>query len=556
MRKLLSMLLLALFISVCAGAALAETDYVLSPAPLQITLSDKAQSQNTVLTADNLGAYPQWLTKMGMSQEEALADWASRGVVLQLWKLGSSPRYQCLEVSVTQDDESAQYYDLMNHPEDRTNWNLYKSSFMKDEKWTAAGYTFQKSEITKSAAGQYLILQYKRTVGSETYRGTMARTVFRGYTLVMDLRVYNQSVKPQDRNDIVNLMKTLTVVENAAVPASDTAGEAGGTVASSGAADGSADSAADSAAAANVSDVGFVPLEITQAPPRETNTNSFTVTGATEPGAHVVGVLMHMNSNDSWKFEADAHAKNGSFTLKVTLPDENAWSLTLNVFVKDKLSAFKSFDYLIIYKKTLLPVTLDEEVPETIAADELVIAGTTVKAVDVQCLVTNEKGETVSEQKSHPNGTGRFTFKIKLKDEGRYEIALVVSKKGYDTKRFIYHVERFLTEEARRVQQRKEAARGAYNAVAARMDQYIGKILYFSATVVSVEQVGDEWLIWAGLSKSGDHYNQLLVYKTEQEPSLETDEKHTFYGTCTGPYQVQSEETTESYPCFDLLFFD
>ena len=42
------------------------------------------------------------------------------------------------------------------------------------------------------------------------------------------------------------------------------------------------------------------------------------------------------------------------------------------------------------------------------------------------------------DKKSHPNGTGRFTFKIPMKDEGVYEIAIAVTKKGYDTKRFTY----------------------------------------------------------------------------------------------------------------------
>ena len=84
------------------------------------------------------------------------------------------------------------------------------------------------------------------------------------------------------------------------------------------------------------------------------------------------------------------------------------------------------------------------------------------------------------DKKSHPNGTGRFTFKIPMKDEGVYEIAIAVTKKGYDTKRFTYTVERFLTDEARQLQIRKQAARVGYGALTSRIDQYVGKVLTYS----------------------------------------------------------------------------
>ena len=47
-----------------------------------------------------------------------------------------------------------------------------------------------------------------------------------------------------------------------------------------------------------------------------------------------------------------------------------------------------------------------------------------------------------------------------------------------------------------------------------------------------------------------------MVYIAEQEPSFAVGDKHTLFGKCTGTYPIQSEESTEVMPRFDLLFWD
>ena len=206
------------------------------------------------------------------------------------------------------------------------------------------------------------------------------------------------------------------------------------------------------------------------------------------------------------------------------------------------------------YKKTLIPVTLDSAVPEEYAGNELVIAGTTLQGVTVQCIVTS--AYNTWEKGSRPNNTGRFTFKIPMTNEGEYSIALVFSKKDFNTRRFTYTVSRYITDTVRNEQIRKQALRVGYNAVATRIDQYVGKTLCFSAYVTAIEEVGDEWKITVAGSKAGDQYTQYMVFMAEQEPAFAVEEKHTFYGRCIGPYQTQSEETVESIPSFDLLIWD
>ena len=561
MRKLLFVILVALLAAACT-AALADTEYSLSPAPAVVRLKDN----RTVVTAETLGDHPELLTVIGMSKEDTLADWESRGVVFQAWSeinpktwSASKSKYTCLEICVLQDGDASQFPDMI-HAEDRTVWASYEESCKAN--LSALGYTFQAMEKPqKSAEGnRYLLLLYKRTTDSGEYRGYMARTVFNGYTIVFDLKAYNQKPVPGTHdNELYRVIKTLADSGTAGLPA--VSGETPDGTADISSGEGTEND--DGTGTANYDGTGR--LDITVGPPRETNTNTFTVEGVTAPGAQVIGVMMKSVGDPMpQRFETTAHAKNGSFKLKMTIPEseESVWLMTLNVYESaesNTIIADKVFDFT-TYKKTLIPCELDEPVPEKIYADELVIQGTTMKAVEVQCIATNSAGQTVfSPNPIHPNGTGRFTFKIQLDDEDVYSISLVITKKGYDVNRQSFTVQRFLTDEARQDQIRKKAEKNlGYGTFRSRIEQYVGKITKFNVWITAIDQIGDEWRITAAGAKTGDHYSQLLMYFTQEEPpfSVDAEKKLTLYGKCIGLYQIQSEESVESIPSLDLLLFD
>lgn len=559
LRKLLFVILAVLLVAVCA-VALADTDYSLSPAPMKVTLRDN----RTVVTAQTLGEHPELLTVIGMSKEDTLADWAARGVVLQAWSAidqktwnASKSKYTCLEICVLQDSAASQYRDLMQDPSNKEGWREYIASYKGSSEWNSLGYTFQAQDKDQYHADSnyYLLLKYKRSFDGGNYRGYMARTVWKGYTLVFDMKVYNQLPTDTQANEIYRVIRTLADSGDAGLPAvsgSGVEGSESGEIPEGGETPDGTGSAGSSASAQ---------LDISVRPPRETNTSTFTIEGTTVPGAQVIGVLMkNVNYSKPFQFTTTSHEKNGTFKLKVTIPedDENVWLVTLNVYEGPdftNLVAEKVFDTT-TYKKTLIPFELDSEVPGECYSDELTIAGTTMKAVDVQCIATDSSGRTIVDKKSHPNGTGRFTFRIPMKEEGIYDIALIVTKKGFDTKRFTYSVSRFLTDEARQAQIRKTAARVGYGALSSRVDQYVGKTLSFSVWITGIDQIGDEWRVLAAGSKTGDHYSQRLVFMTGEEPPFALEEKHTLYGMCKGLYEYQSEEDPESYPLLDLLLWD
>lgn len=535
---------LLLVFSVCA---LADTVYSLSPCPAQLTLKDK----RTVITVSDLEKHPELLTAMGMTKDEAVADWQARGVVLQAWS-ELRTKYTCIEITVVKDSESEQYVDLV-HLEDKATWSAYVASCKSSETLASQGYTIQKlgtsaKELQKPEGVHFLLLKYKRSLNGREYRGYMAKTVYRGYSVCVDLKCFNQNPPESVTNEITNIMKTFRTDESIAAAAAASA------EASAGSQDITGTETGDTG-----SDEGSK-ISISAAPPVETNTNVFTVEGTTVPGTEVIGVLMRIGTDEVLNFHASAHEKKGTFKMKVTIPEaeENVWLFALNVYTADdQFVAEKVFPY-ITYKKTLIPVSLDSAVPESFASDELVITGTTDKNVDIQCLVTITNSPYNWNKTVRTNGTGRFTFKIPLSDEGEYNIVLVFAKKGLDTHRETYTVSHILTDEARRVQIRKSAKTAGYSVISSGIGQFIGQTLRFNNLyITNIEQVGDQWIIIAaGQQISEERFYQILYFVYEQEPGFSVGERHTLYGKCTGLYNRESEEAVESYPQFDLLLWD
>ena len=110
MRKILWVTVLLLALLCCACAA-ADTSYSLAPCPGSVEIPD---AKFIVLTRDNLSSHPDLLSRIGKTEEQLIADWEERGVVIQAWFQSKTPD-SCLEISVREDADSKLYYDLVNH---------------------------------------------------------------------------------------------------------------------------------------------------------------------------------------------------------------------------------------------------------------------------------------------------------------------------------------------------------------------------------------------------------------------------------------------------------
>ncbi len=520
------LLILLLLLTFCAAAAVADTEYALAPCSGKLSLDENTY---IVLTPDNLDDHPELLSSIGKSKEDLLADWTKRGVQLQAW---TKKMNSCLEVTVIQDDEAKQYYDLEQLTKQVR--NEYLKSYRAAGKGAEDGFKiFDVQWKKQKLGGNFIVFEYKRSVGMRSWRGLARKTIRNGYTVMLDYQIFDRLPTGTDKtyfNKIANSV-SFEQVAPASVDAVNTAAATG-------------DSTAPVAASAS----GL--LQVTVPPPSETNSETFTVEGQTTPGAHIIGVLMRWSSSTPLRFTADA-TKAGKFKLKVTLPEEGVWLLTLNLEVNNTIVAEEIFDPT-TYSKTTLPVTLDAEIPEQISGDELVISGKTSKGVTIQCIVSN--GTTTFDKTVRTNGTGKFKFKVPTKLEADYDITLAFSKKHYNSKRLTFATRRSFTAEDNQNKTASAALHPSYSALTKKLDSYIGQTMVYKVYITDVKEIDGEWIITGAVRKNKKGYSDLMVFMSKEDPGLELDSQVKLYGTCVGAYQVQSEEGNTSYPGFDYLF--
>ena len=512
-RKVFSGLLLLMLLLCLTAVSLAAdstTEYALDSVYGKLAISDKY----TVLTPANLSAQSAFLSARGLSADGVSEDWASRGVVLQAW---SAEQDACLEVRLLQDEDAATYFDTDQQTSQAR--SAYRSSHLKGAAYSNLGYSIKSAEWKKQThGGRFLRIKYKRTVDGETYWGYAAKCVRNGWTLVLDYQVYGRGLKAKDETALNKIANTVSFQQTLSMPATVN---------------------------------GLI--EFTSTPPEETNTGAFTVEGTCTPKAHLIGVIMRYNSPTPIRVEDDASAA-GKFKLKVQLPQEGIWLMTLTVEMNGATIAEEVFNTT-TYQATLLPLNLESAVPSRFETDEYVLTGTTSKAVSVQCIVTG--GAKTFDKTVRTNGTGKFTFKIPTSTQSEYSITLVLQKKNYETRRFTWTANRELTENDLRNQTKAEAIKPAYSTLKSKLSSYTGKIMGYKVYITDIQQIGNEWLVYAALTKTTrGTLKDVIVVTTAEEPNMAVGTAWRMYGTCVGPYEVQSEEDTVSYPCFDLLFWE
>ena len=526
MRKSLLLLLVLLLTAFCA-CAVAETEY-----PLEAVSGRMSFDENTfiVLTPGTLSEHPDLLQALGKSADELRADMEARGVLYQAW---SKDQKTCVEVILTQDDLSAKYFDT--EAQTRADRKQYMTDVVSDAK--QSGYAvFDPVLKNHGKSGNYVEFEYLYKGDGTEHRGYIRKIVRNGYSLCLDYQAYQRKPRKSDEDRIRHIINTVVIEQAAALPAATAAGE------------GTPESASDPAIPAGAANT----LSVTVQPPEKTNTGIFTVEGTAYPGSEVIVVAMRW-SGSAFRFPVAA-GTNGKFSAKVTLPDEGLYQVTVNMCINNSTVADAVLNS-VTFNKSVLPYSLDAEIPETLTSDELVISGTTEKNVEIQCLV-NRNSTNIPIKAVKTNGTGKFKFKVPTAVEGEYDITLVFSKKNLSTERITRKATRTFTEADNKANVSKDAKKVNYNTLVKKIDTYFGQTLVFDVYVTDVKQVGDQWMITAAQKLNRKKYSNYLIYMSDEAPGLVTESRVRIYGTCTGPYEIQSEDGTVSYPGFDYLFFE
>ena len=541
-RKSFLFVLVILLLAVCACAA-ADTEYPLTPCSGRIKLNTDTY---VVLTSGNLADHPDLLTAIGKTSEELLKDWEERGVQLQAW---SKSLDVCLEVTVVQDDDSIKYYDLEKQTRKERNEFLKRIS---GGKLSDRGYlvlsganVIEKPELKKQTlGGNFVRFEYRHTDSSTKQRGLGCITVRNGYTVFLDYQVFNRLPRDNDLKKLNPIANTVAFddVDMTAVAQSAQKTENGQVIIDT-------TSVSVPANAASM-------FSVTTVLPEKTNTGIFTVEGTAYPGSEISVVAMDYTklTTPSCHFSG-VTGTNGKYKVKVTLPQEATYQVVVNNDIGSIPVAYKYLNQ-IIYSKFALSYQLDNPIPDQLTSDELVISGTTDKGVTIQCIVTN--GTSTFDKTVKTNGTGKFRFKVPTKEEAEYDITVVFSKKNLSTERLNVKASRNLTEQDTRTRTAEKAKKmtASYSALVRNLNTYIGETMVYSAHILSVEQVGEEWIITAAARLNNKTYSNYLYYMAKGDPGLTVGSKVKLYGVCRGAYQYQSEEGSDSYPCFDFLFFE
>ena len=507
MRKyalILCLLLLAL-LPVCACA---EQQVNLGVIHAEVSIPD----DYIVLTPDNLEFHPEWIEKLGTTPEALKADFTARGVLMQAWTTAGDA---CLELTAVKDELAQTYFDL--DQQEASVRTTYKNNHANGTYFGALGYKFTTAEWKNVPAryGRMLQLRYTRTNAAGSISGYMRRTIRNGYTITLDYQAVGRDAKSADNKALDNIMTTFKFTTNLPKPPE---------VASK--------------------------LVFTAKPPTETSTGKFSIKGTGDKGLHIIGVVMRMSDPDPTILETDVN-KNGNFTLDVQLPSEGVWLMTLTVENQGVVTEEVVFDPL-TYQKSLLTVNMNAELPTLLTSDTTTISGTTMGQTDVQFFV---EGMTTYEKQIRTNNSGGFSFKFDSKKEGDYTITVVFTKKGYDTRRFQVKATRQLTEEDIKEGYRKEAVKPAYSTLTSKLTGYTGRVMHYDLYCVSIEQSGDEWLVFMAMTQNKSGYKNIVVVTTDDPPPFVENAQVHMYGRCTGSYEILSDEGSTTYPSFELLFW-
>ena len=521
MRKFTFVLIV---LGLCFMAALPGLCQAVTLDTINVTL--EIPDSYTVLTPDNMESYVEFLQSKGTTLEIALTEFQAEGILLQAW---GGDGDTCIQISALKDVDANTYFDI--DQQTATTRARYRREHLDGEAFKALGIAYDSAEWKKTTAyGRFLMLKYVQRIGGKVdHRGYARRTIRNGYTITVDYQVFGRGVSGKDNNVLNDVMDSWRFTSVLPMP---------GTGSNSASINGSSTGTSTGTAGKT---------EITAAPPRQTNSSSFTVKGVSEPGAVIAGSVIRMGTAEFIQVK-DTADRSGKFSLPVELPQEGVYSMAFTVSMNDKDMDDLQFD--ITYDKTILPVNFETTFPDELASNKITISGTTDKGVLAECTVN---GKTTSDK---VGGDGKFSFTIDTSAQGNYSIDMTFSKEGLNNQKYSFFGTRTFSNNEQEQKVKAEAIKPAHSTLTDKIKGYTGRIMGYNAYVTKIEKSGEDWLVYMAFRQVKSVYRDIIIVKTTEEPSLTVDTQVKMYGKCTGMYQVVDDSGTHEYPFFDLLFWD
>ena len=502
-NKILFILGLALLGLALAVPGLSET-YSFGDIRAAVTIPEDYE---TVLTPYNLTANRDWLEEQGLDHDAVVNSFDADGVLLMALDTKNN---RTLVITALRDVDGQTYFDLNNQDEDMR--KEYRLSHTNGTAYSVLGYSYSSAKWANYGKTTLRFLQTQYTLRQEgelVCTGYQRRTIRNGYTITLDMQVRGRTAKEADNTALEKVMKSFSFSEILPMPPLP------------------------------------LKLNLTSAPPTETNEDTFTKKGTTASKAVVTATLFSLGATGGQTF-TDTANNSGGFAIKVKLPSQGVYSLTLTSEKEGAITAQRL--YSVNFKQGLLPVDLILT-PASSLDDQTTVSGTTIAGAKTQLSTSGPTTmtKTVSGDK--------FSFKVDTSAEGTYNFILTVSKKGLQERTFSFTGTRTYTDAERDEKIRAGAKKMAYANISKTENQ--GKSIYETGYITSVTQSINEWVVTLALTKSGSSYKEVCYLICSEEPPFPMDSKVKIYGTASGTYSVLNDDgNVKTYPRIVVYIMD
>ena len=462
----------------------------------------------TVLTPYNLGTQTEWIAAQGLEPDVLSNMFEAEGILLQAVDAETN---RTLVITALKDVDAQTYFDLNNQDEDMR--KEYRTSHTNGSTYSILGYTYSSAKWANYGKNALRFLKTQYTLHQENQfvcSGYQRRTIRNGYSITLDLQVYDRTAKEADNNVLEKIMKTFSFDEILPMPELP------------------------------------IKLSVSSAPPAETNEDTFTIKGVTGKKANVTATVFSLSSSDGQTFSTTAN-NSGSFSVKVKLPAQGVYSLTLTSEKEGALTAQRI--YSVNFQQGILPVDLTVSPGESLS-DQTIFSGTTVSGAKIQLAISGPVNTTRSV-------TGnKFNFKVDTSAEGTYNFVLSVTKKGLQERVFSMTGVRTYTEAEREEKLRASAKKITYANLSKNENK--GKMVVQTGYITGAELKINEWVVSMALTRTNSGaYKDIIYLISAEEPAFAEGNRIKVYGTASGTYSELNEDgTIKTYPRIDASFFE
>ena len=479
---------ISLFLLLTWTPALAQ-NYTFNEIRASVDIPD---DYDLVITPYNLISHTDWIAQQGVDYDTMYNMFDAEGILLEAIDTKNNRTFVLTALS---DLDAQTYFDLNNQDEDMR--KEFRTSHTNGTGYSVLGYDYSSAKWANYGKVTLRFLQTQYTLrqnGQLVCSGFQRRTIRNGYTITLDMQVHGRSAKEADNTALEKIMKTFSFTEILPMP-----------------------------------DLP-IKLTFTSAPPSETNTESFTIKGATAKQAAVTVTVFSLASRDGQTYNTIA-SNGGSFSQKVDLTAQGVYAVTVSASAEGAISAQRTFS--VTYQKGILPVDVTLS-PGSSLGDTTTISGTTIAGAKVQLSISGPivYSKTVSGES--------FSFKVDTSAEGTYHFVLSVTKKGLDDRVFTYSANRVYTASEREEKIKASAKKITYANLSKNENQ--GKTVVETGYLTGASLSINEWVVTMAMTKSGANYKDIVYLICQEEPAFAEGSLVKIYGTISGTYAVQTED--------------